>query len=97
MNPYSFFPWPYFITTFFVQNLHYSHLQEKEQLFANIAAAAESGWDFSSRWMDTASSAFATIRTETIVPVDMNAILCAQERIIGEFYDLTGMFPAAEQ
>ncbi|OQV12117.1 Trehalase [Hypsibius exemplaris] len=64
--------------------------KQREQLYADLGAGAESGWDFSSRWMDTATSPFNSIRTETIVPVDLNAILCAQERLIGEFYQTTG-------
>lgn len=41
----------------------------------NIAAGAESGWDFSTRWLDEADADFLTIRTQTIVPVDLNALV----------------------
>ncbi|XP_055348794.1 trehalase-like isoform X2 [Paramacrobiotus metropolitanus] len=61
-----------------------------EDLYSNIAAAAESGIDFSTRWLDNQDAPFNNIRTKTILPVDLNAFLCAQERLMGTFYDLTG-------
>ncbi|GAV04749.1 Treh [Ramazzottius varieornatus] len=70
--------------------------QTEEELFANLAAGAESGWDFSSRWYEHAAAHFSTIRTETIIPVDLNAILCASERLMGDFYYLTGNITQAE-
>lgn len=62
----------------------------KSIFYQNVAAAAESGWDFSSRWLDSATSAFTTIRTQEIVPVDLNAYLCAQETLLGHFNQLIG-------
>jgi alpha,alpha-trehalase len=64
----------------------------KEGLYANLGAGAESGWDFSSRWLDSAQAQFSTIRTQQIVPVDLNAVLCAQERLMADFYNVTGQF-----
>ncbi|XP_055355268.1 trehalase-like [Paramacrobiotus metropolitanus] len=66
-------------------------------LFTNIAAAAESGWDFSTRWLERREAPFHTIRTETIVPVDLNAVLCAVEQRLAIFYELTGDPDTAEQ
>ena len=64
--------------------------KDKEWLWANLGAGAESGFDFSSRWLDTAHSDFSTIRAETIIPVDLNALLCAHERILADFYHASG-------
>lgn len=50
-------------------------------LFTNIRAAAESGWDFSSRWMRDPSD-LRTLETIEIVPVDLNALLWNEERTI---------------
>ena len=36
--------------------------QKKEDFYRNIRAAAESGWDFSTRWMDTTGK-LSTIQT----------------------------------
>jgi alpha,alpha-trehalase len=51
------------------------------QLYRNIRAAAESGWDFSSRWFADASTR-ATIDTTEIVPVDLNSLLFGLENAI---------------
>jgi alpha,alpha-trehalase len=50
-------------------------------LFREIRAAAESGWDFSSRWFADARSR-ATIDTTDIVPVDLNSLLFGLENAI---------------
>jgi alpha,alpha-trehalase len=51
------------------------------QLYRDIRAAAESGWDFSSRWFADASTR-ATIDTTDIVPVDLNSLLYGLENAI---------------
>ena len=51
------------------------------QLFRDIRAAAESGWDFSSRWLAD-SRTLATIDTTDIVPVDLNSLLFGLEQAI---------------
>lgn len=48
-----------------------------------LRAAAESGWDFSSRWL-TDPANLATIRTPDIVPVDLNSLMLAMEQRIAE-------------
>ncbi|GAV00221.1 Treh [Ramazzottius varieornatus] len=73
----------------------FNNSHSKSLFYQNVAAAAESGWDFSSRWLDTATSAFTTIRTQEIVPVDLNAYLCAQETLLGHFNELIGNRNAA--
>ncbi len=44
----------------------------------DLRSAAESGWDFSSRWLGDGRS-LATIRTTDIVPVDLNSLMLAME------------------
>jgi alpha,alpha-trehalase len=51
------------------------------QVFRDIRAAAESGWDFSSRWFADARSR-GTIDTTHIVPVDLNSLLIGLESAI---------------
>jgi alpha,alpha-trehalase len=51
------------------------------QVFRDIRAAAESGWDFSSRWFADARS-MATINTTEILPVDLNSLLFGLENAI---------------
>jgi alpha,alpha-trehalase len=51
------------------------------EVFRNIRAAAESGWDFSSRWFADGGTR-TTIDTTEIVPVDLNALLFGLENAI---------------
>jgi alpha,alpha-trehalase len=58
-----------------------SSVRPPRQLFRDIRAAAESGWDFSSRWFAD-SQTRATIDTTQIVPVDLNSLLFGLENAI---------------
>jgi alpha,alpha-trehalase len=51
------------------------------QLFRDIRAAAESGWDFGSRWFGDGRTR-ATMDTTEIVPVDLNSLLFGLENAI---------------
>lgn len=51
------------------------------ELYREIRSAAESGWDFSSRWFADGKT-LATIETTAIIPVDLNALLYGLERAI---------------
>jgi len=53
------------------------------EVFRDLRAAAESGWDFSSRWLADGRT-LATVRTTAIVPVDLNALMVALERTIAK-------------
>lgn len=48
--------------------------RDPAQLYRDIRAGAESGWDYSSRWFSDRRS-MATIQTTQVVPVDLNALL----------------------
>jgi alpha,alpha-trehalase len=51
------------------------------QLWRELRATAESGWDFSSRWLADVHSR-ATLQTTDIVPVDLNSLLFGLETAI---------------
>lgn len=51
------------------------------QVYRDIRAAAESGWDFSSRWLRDGRH-LGTIDTTDIVPVDLNSLLYGLEEAI---------------
>lgn len=55
--------------------------QPEQQTYRNIRAAAESGWDFSSRWFADSKS-LSTIDTTEIVPIDLNSLLFGLENAI---------------
>lgn len=50
------------------------------EVYRDLRAGAESGWDFSSRWLGGAG--LASIRTTAIAPVDLNAFLYGLESAI---------------
>ncbi|KAJ3682122.1 hypothetical protein LUZ60_014695 [Juncus effusus] len=62
---------------------------EKEAFYHELASAAESGWDFSSRWMRN-SSDLTTLRTTSIIPVDLNTFICKLEYDISVFAKIIG-------
>jgi alpha,alpha-trehalase len=51
------------------------------QVYRDVRAAAESGWDFSSRWFADGRS-LATINTTEIIPIDLNSLLYGLENAI---------------
>jgi alpha,alpha-trehalase len=53
------------------------------EVYRDIRASAESGWDFSSRWFADGAS-FATIETSSLVPVDLNSLLYGLEEAIAQ-------------
>ena len=57
--------------------------RDKSQLYRDLRAACESGWDFSSRWFRIPSE-LGTIHTTEILPVDLNCLLYHLETIIAE-------------
>lgn len=55
--------------------------QELKIVYRHIRASAESGWDFSSRWLGNGKD-FSTIQTTDIAPIDLNALLYNLESVI---------------
>ncbi len=66
-----------------------SKQNDKERMYRHLRAAAESGWDFSSRWFEVGKN-ISTIHTTGIVPVDLNCLLFNLEQTIAEAYRLSG-------
>ncbi|HUN21629.1 MAG TPA: trehalase family glycosidase [Anaerolineales bacterium] len=53
-------------------------------LFRNLRAGAESGWDFSSRWLADGKN-LVSIQTTSILPVDLNCLMMGMERTLAEW------------
>lgn len=66
-----------------------------ETLYEHIRAACESGWDFSSRWLADEQT-LATIRTATLVPVDLNGLLYSLETTLRDAYAQQGQTEEAD-
>ncbi len=63
--------------------------QNPGDFYRNIRAAAESGWDFSTRWLDTTGK-LETIQTTFIIPVDLNCLIYHLELSVAKSYQLQG-------
>ncbi|MDH3652587.1 MAG: trehalase family glycosidase, partial [Saprospiraceae bacterium] len=70
--------------------------RDETDLYLNLRAACESGWDFSSRWLDE-SGDLATIRTTQLIPVDLNALLLHLEQTLFDAYKLVGQKESVER
>ena len=53
----------------------------RDRFYRNVRAAAESGWDFSSRWMRDPSD-LRTLETTELIPIDLNSLMYNAERTI---------------
>ncbi|MBA3258506.1 MAG: alpha,alpha-trehalase TreF [Gemmatimonadales bacterium] len=64
-------------------------------LYRNLRASAESGWDFSSRWMRDPGD-LRTLETVELVPVDLNSSMYHTEQTIAALRRLRGQAGDAE-
>ncbi|KAM9359729.1 trehalase isoform 1-T2 [Symphorus nematophorus] len=75
--------------------------ERKEQLWMDLKAGAESGWDFTSRWyIDGDGDNNGTLRetrTSQILPTDLNALLCRNEKTLASFHRILGDGESAAQ
>lgn len=63
--------------------------REAAELYEDLRAACESGWDFSSRWLADPED-LGTIRTGDIAPVDLNSLMYFMEQLLAKAYGLNG-------
>jgi alpha,alpha-trehalase len=73
----------------FEEDKHIASLTKNNpaKTFRHIRAAAESGWDFSSRWFSDCKK-METIHTTDLVPVDLNCLLLHTEQTLLKMYQL---------
>ncbi|UVA77989.1 alpha,alpha-trehalase TreF [Pandoraea commovens] len=64
------------------------------EVYRDLRAGAASGWDFSSRWLGDAND-LSSIRTTSILPVDLNSLLFATEGHIARLSEAAGDVDAA--
>ena len=57
------------------------------EVYRELRAAAESGWDFSSRWCGAQPRCLASTATTLLLPIDLNSLLWGLERTIAAFGD----------
>ena len=54
-----------------------------EEVYRDLRAGAESGWDYSSRWLKDGKT-LSSIQTTEIIPVDLNSLIFGLERAIAD-------------
>lgn len=72
----------------------YQKQEKKQRLFQDLRSAAESGWDFSSRWFGDPED-FSSIITTSLLPVDLNCLMYHMEDLISQGATLKGDKEAA--
>jgi len=70
--------------------------EDRKQVFLDIRAAAESGWDFTSRWFADKKT-IHTIETTKILPVDLNTLLWFLESQLSTWFKSFGKNQKAEE
>lgn len=67
----------------YIEDIHVAKTSNKnlQEVYRHIRAAAESGWDFSSRWF-AEEQHMHTIQTTDIIPVDLNCLLLQLEKTL---------------
>lgn len=65
-------------------------------VYRNLRAAAESGWDFGSRWLADGKT-LATIHTTDFIPPDLNSLLYQSELTIAKACEITADTACAKE
>lgn len=69
--------------------------EAKEQLYVELKSGAESGWDYSTRWIinnNTNKGTLQDLKVTSIAPVDLNSLLCSNALSLGQFYRKLGNY-----
>ncbi|KAI0671160.1 glycoside hydrolase [Trametes maxima] len=68
--------------------------EQRSDLYAELATGAESGWDYSSRWMSEpltgGNPSLRSLGLRKTLPVDLNSILYKAHTLLADFYDTQG-------
>ncbi|XP_076237500.1 trehalase isoform X2 [Calliopsis andreniformis] len=67
--------------------------EEKDNYYAELKTAAESGWDFSSRWFildGTNKGNLTNLKTRYIIPVDLNSIIYRNAQLLAKYNQRMG-------
>jgi alpha,alpha-trehalase len=78
-----------------VQTAESANERPANEVYRDLRATAESGWDFSSRWLGDGRT-LASIRTTAIIPVDLNSLLFHLETSIAKGCRIQGDRPCVK-
>ncbi|CAK5272228.1 unnamed protein product [Mycena citricolor] len=68
---------------------------QSADLYAELASGAETGWDYSSRWITDTSSNLRNLNVRKTLPVDLNSIMYKNRVIMADLYNKTRNATAA--
>ncbi|XP_014478595.1 PREDICTED: trehalase-like isoform X2 [Dinoponera quadriceps] len=72
----------------FLTSQSFRTAEEKDNYYSELKTAAESGWDFSSRWFvheGTNKGNLTNLKTRSIIPVDLNTIIYRNARLLAKY------------
>jgi alpha,alpha-trehalase len=78
-----------------VETAHETPQRDSAELWRNLRAGGETGWDFSSRWFADGKT-LGSVDVTSLVPVDLNCLLYQLERTLAHAYRLKGDATRAE-
>ena len=72
-------------------SLNYTE-DEMKKIYSQISTAAETGWDFSTRWSTVKNSTdsdeiLRNLKTKSIIPVDLNSIIYKSYKALSNYYN----------
>ncbi|XP_069189020.1 trehalase isoform X2 [Procambarus clarkii] len=74
--------------------------EEQQALYVELKSGAESGWDYSTRWFvgnNTNKGTLKDLNVTSIVPVDLNSLLCMNAQTLSQFYGKLGNYTMKKQ
>jgi alpha,alpha-trehalase len=72
-----------------VETAQHTPQRDAKDLWRNLRAGGETGWDFSSRWFADGKT-LASIDVTSLIPIDLNCLLFNLERTLAQAYRLRG-------
>ncbi|XP_049820361.1 trehalase isoform X2 [Aethina tumida] len=77
-----------------ITNARHFKKDEKKNFYSEMNSVAESGWEYSSRWIINADGSNIGTQLDSkirsIIPIDLNAIMCGNYRMLSEMYKQMG-------
>lgn len=73
---------------------YFTSEDDKKNCYNALKTGAETGWDFSTRWIfdeqGNTNANLTKIDSKRVIPVDLNAFLCKSFKLLSDFYSKVG-------
>ena len=78
-----------YVEDFMLTQVHCDTVEEREKMYHELKTGAETGWDYSTRWMISENGdndgRLEDVKPRYILPVDLNAFLAQNARLLAEY------------